>query len=260
MRQRGMPHARQASRAGNTILHRQHSGRRGVRHRRPRLLGRNEKKRHRPDVAVRGQVRRLDRRLPRATLLRKNAGVGQWLLRHRDYDPIACEREPDERRFLPWRVRNVHMQCGHLEQRHQRDMHSHAGGERQMRHHHRLRRGHARERNRDGEPVAVELRGQLRRHDSSVPRHQVVVRFDLRLVGIRHGHRVGWHAALHLHLGGVGREHGRKLFGRCEHHLLVLGPRVADSSLGERRGEGLCRIDWLGLFHFGWPAGSLKRL
>ena len=185
------------------------------------------------------------------------------MLRHRDYDPIACEREPDERRFLPWRVRNIHLQCGHLGQRHQRDMHGHAGGKRQMRHHHRLRRGHARERNRDGEPVAVELRGQLQRHDSSVPPHQGAFRVGLRFVGIRPRlcvrHRVGRYAALHLHLGGVGREHGRKFLG-YEHHFLVPQPRYATSNPRERPSTGFRRIDRSGLFHFGWPAGSLRAL
>ena len=194
---------------------------------------------------------------------RRNATVGQWLLRHRDHDHSGREREPSERCFLPWRVRNIHLQCGHLGQRHQRDMHGHAGGERQMRHHHRLRRRHTRERNRDSERIAVELRGQLRRHDSSVPQTQSAYRLDLRRIDIQRsghcdGNRVGWHAALHLQVARGGRGLGGEFGKRGECHLLVPQSRCVNRDRLHRYGNGFRRSGWFDRIQLGHSAGRVN--
>ena len=68
-----------------------------------------------------------------AAVLRHNAVVGQQLLEHRQRDPVRFQRDLDEHRFLPHRIRNIRMQRGHMGQRDRRLMHCHGGDERQLR-------------------------------------------------------------------------------------------------------------------------------
>ena len=68
---------------------------------------------------------------PAERLFRNNAGVGHWLLRKRKQSQLGFQRNLDEYRFLPHRIRDVCMQRRKLGQRDQCDMRRHAD-ERQL--------------------------------------------------------------------------------------------------------------------------------